>query len=147
MQLRWIVLILAGVVGGAVYAEFIRDIRAPTASVAERHAVIARASFQVDDDYFATAEALRKKYGPGTETGFNTGPPVRVIALVNGKVVEERPASVKFRDVEGLFVIAPPGRRESFFPFRIDPREAPRLGRTQLEARDLKGRLGRQLPA
>jgi len=150
MRLRWVVLIVAGVVGGIIYGELVRDIRAPTASLAQSHAITSNVTIRVDDDLLPAIEAMKKKYGPDAETGLVTGrsAPARIVTRLNGKVVEERKAVSQFSNAAGLFVVGPAGHLESTFPFQIDPRKAPDTGRKgEPSVRSLKSRFGKEFPA
>jgi hypothetical protein len=67
---------------------------------------------------------------------------------VKGQVVEDDRAPGQFSDAKGLFVIGPPGRLESTFPFTIDPRKAPASGTTREPGSQyLKNRFGKTIPA
>jgi hypothetical protein len=145
MRLRWKVLIVAVLVVAAVWAEFVRDIRTPRASLVEIHALGTSVSIQMDDIH-RVGEVMKKKYGPDAETVLVTRPP-RMITRVGDKVVEEAKAPGQFLDVRGLFVVGPRGRRGSTFPFEIDPRKPPEPGRKgEPSARSLKSRFGKEFP-
>jgi hypothetical protein len=150
MQSRWKLMIVAGAVAAtavaAAYGEFVLDIRTPRASLVEIHAITSSVSILMAD-YHHAIEAMKKKYGPDAQTVLETRPP-RLITRVNGKVVEQDRAPGQFSDARGLFVIGPPGRLESTFPFQIDPRKAPALGsKGEPGAGHLKSRFGKELPA
>lgn len=148
MRWRWKMMIVAGAVAGAAaaaYSELVLDIRTPRAQVATIHAIGTNFSFQVSE--LATAkEAAKKKYGPGAETVLTTKP-LQLVTRVDGKVVEQHRTG-QFSDAMGVFVIGPPGRLESIFPFTINPRdELARIKSAQPNARWLKSRFGKEFPA
>jgi hypothetical protein len=147
MPLRWKLMIVAAmVVAAAVYGDLVLDIRTPRARLAQSHAIGVNISIQMDDIHRA-GDAMKKKYGPDAETILMTRP-ARMITRVSGKVVEEAKAPSQFSDAMGLFVIGPPGRQESTFPFQIDPRKAPEAARKGgPSVRSLKSRFGKEFPA
>ena len=146
MRLRWKVLIVVAFVAvAAVWAEFIRDIRTPRASLAEIHAIGTNISIQMDDIHRVNA-AMKQKYGPNAETILTTKP-ARMTTRVDGKVVAEAKAPSQFSDAMGFFVVGPKGHRGSTFPFRIDPRKAPQPGhKGEPSVRSLKSRFGKEVP-
>ncbi len=147
MLLRSKLMVVAGAVAAAAaYGEFILDIRTPRASLIELHAITSSVSILMAD-YYQAIETMKKKYGVDAETALETRPP-RLITRLGGKVVEENRAPGQFSDARGVFVIGPPGRVESTFPFEIDPRKAPDLGTVgRPGAEYLKSRFETELPA
>jgi hypothetical protein len=146
MRLRWKVLIVFALAAvAAVWAEFVRDIRTPRASLVEIHAIGTSVSIQMDDIH-RVGETMKKKYGPDAETVLVTKPP-RMITRVDNKVVAEAKAPGQFLDAIGFFVVGPRGHRGSTFPFQIDPRKAPQPGRKgEPSVRSLKSRFGKEVP-
>jgi hypothetical protein len=130
----------------AGYGELVLDIRTPRAALVEIHAITSSVSI-VLADYHRAADEMKKKYGPDAETVLESRPP-RMITRVGGKIVEQHRAPGHFADAAGLFVVGPPGRPLSTFPFRLDPRRAPYPGRSgEPSAEYLKARFGEELPA
>src|SRR4051812_21791903 len=123
-------MVVTGAVAGAAavaYGELVLDIRASRSSLAETHAITNGTSIHMSD-YDRDIESMKQKYGPDTETALLTPPP-RLVARMEGKVLEEKRIYAKFLDAKGLFVIGPYGRPGSTFPFQIDPLKAPPPGR------------------
>lgn len=146
MRLRWKVLIVVAFAAvAAVWAEFVRDIRTPRASLVEIHAIGTNISIQMDDIHRVN-DAMKKKYGPNTETILTTRPP-RMVTRVDGKVVAEARPPSQISDAMGFFVVGPQGHRGSTFPFQIDPRKVPQPGRkAEPRVRSLKNRFGKEVP-
>jgi hypothetical protein len=150
MRLRWKLMVVASALAGtaaAAYGELVLDISAPRASLVQIQAIASTILIQTADLH-ASFDAIKKKYGPDSETVLMTKPP-RLVTRVSGKVVEEDGKVPKqFGDAWGLFVIGPPDRLESTFPFRINPREASPPGRKEVvpDAGSLRNQFGRKFP-
>ncbi len=146
MRLRWKLTIVAVLLAiAALYGEFVLDLRIARANLLKLQAISTNISVETADIH-RVAEAMRKKYGPDTETVLQTKP-ARLIARVNGKVVAEEPPRHQFADALGMFVVGPPGHRDSTFPFDIDPRKVPKLiQQNEPSARFLKSRYGKEAP-
>jgi hypothetical protein len=148
MRMRWNMTIAAGAAAAMVaiaYAELVADIRAPRSSLTEMHAVGSSISIRMDD-FRRAGKAMKAKYGPTAQTSLYT-PGANLTTVVDSKVVEEGKLPAQFSDANGLFVVGPPGRVESTFPFRLDPRKMPGFGEKSESAATLKGRFGKEFPA
>lgn len=145
MRWRWKLLIVAALVMAAAYGELVLDIRTPRAALVELHAVRSNNEVFLSDLVRADA-AMKKKYGPEAETSLSTRPR-QLTTRVGGKIVEQEKTG-QIADAVGLFVIGPPGRTKSTFPFQIKPREAPESVPWQLpDVRHLATRVTNELPA
>lgn len=130
----------------AAYGELVLDVSAPRASLVHIRAISSNISIEMADLHPAF-EAMKKKYGPDAQTVLQTKPP-RLITRVDGKVVEQQDKVPKqFANAWGLFVVGPPGRLESIFPFQIDPRKAPAPGtKREPGVRRLRHQFGQEFP-
>jgi hypothetical protein len=148
MQSTWKFMVVTGAVAAAAAVacgELVLDIRIPRATLVEIHAIATNVSV-LTADYRQVVETSKNKYGPEAETVIESPPP-RFVVRVGGKVVEESKAG-SVSDARGLFVIGPPGRVESIFTFRIDPRTQPKWGTVgEPGVQYLKNRYGNKLPA
>ena len=130
----------------AAYGELVLDISAPRTSLVQIQVMGSTVSIETADLHRAF-RAMKEKYGPDAETTLETKP-VQLVTRIGDKVVGQDKAPKHFGDVWGLFVIGPPGRLESTFPFQINPRNEP-TPRTRgvPDVQSLRNQFGKQFPA
>src|SRR5438445_10531250 len=125
MSLRWKLVIVAVLVGmAAIYGEFVLDIRAPRSKLAQISA-LGTNIFLETAALGQASEEMKKKFGADAKTVLETKPP-RIITRIGDKIVNQFPAPYSFASAIGLFIVGPPGKLESIFPFRLDPNKMPK---------------------
>jgi hypothetical protein len=107
------------VLAGAVYAEFVADIRTPRSALGMRVGVVTHNKLP-PESLAATAAAMKAKYGPATEVWQG---PAGINAKVDGQVVETAPAHTFFHEALGVTQITGADGKVSTFPFHVSPYE------------------------
>jgi len=135
---------LAAVAIGALYNEFILDIRAPRSNLF-REAALGTSAYLSLVEYNEKVKRIQAQYGERGHV-FLEGATGDVTVKVDDQVIERSRVERRFASMHGLFVISGRGAADSIFPFDIEPGKVPERSDREPNVARLKSDFADEFP-